>query len=426
MEGKVTRRDGSIITLEVKVDLSGSMLTAEESILAMVNEAGSLATGEALEQFDADGEPIILGKVKWYCKGAQSKTYQTPYGAVSLERQLYQQAGGGKTFCPLEYGARIIRTATPRFAKLVSHKLAQGAAGQVMADLEENHGRICMKASLQDLGTFVGEVAQAKEEAWSYATPRLEAKIKTVGIGIDGTCMLLCNGQWREAMTGSISLYDQAGARQHTIYVGAAPEYGKATFFDRMAREIAHVKLLYPQAHYAGIADGAKTNWDFLGPHVAEEILDFYHASEYLTQAAAAIWRDNRDPREAWLEHRCSLLKHEPGAIQTILQELESVDCRKWPAERRQLLARSMGYFKNHQHQMQYARDQKAGMPIGSGVTEAACKTLVKQRLCRSGMRWKPKGAQIILSLRALVLTATRWAQFWRKIDQYGVPELCG
>ena len=43
--------------------------------------------------------------------------------------------------------------------------------------------------------------------------------------------------------------------------------------------------------------------------------------------------------------------------------------------------------------------------PIGSGVTEAACKTLVKQRLCCSGMGWKEKGAGIILILRALVLT---------------------
>ena len=58
------------------------------------------------------------------------------------------------------------------------------------------------------------------------------------------------------------------------------------------------------------------------------------------------------------------------------------------------------------------------------GVDYAACKTLVKQRLCRSGMRWKENGAQMILSLRALLLTQTRWAQFWSKIEQYGVPEV--
>jgi hypothetical protein len=69
-------------------------------------------------------------------------------------------------------------------------------------------------------------------------------------------------------------------------------------------------------------------------------------------------------------------------------------------------------YFGNHLHQMRYALYRDKGMPIGSGVTEAACKTLVKQRLCCSGMRWTPEGAQIILSLRALVLTENRWHQF--------------
>jgi hypothetical protein len=76
-------------------------------------------------------------------------------------------------------------------------------------------------------------------------------------------------------------------ARLHTIYVGAAPEYGKETFFNRMTREIDHVKSLYPGAHFVGIADGAKSNWDFLGRHIDEQALDFYHASQYLTRACA-------------------------------------------------------------------------------------------------------------------------------------------
>jgi hypothetical protein len=83
-------------------------------------------------------------------------------------------------------------------------------------------------------------------------------------------------------MTGSISLYDRHGERLHTIYVGAAPEYGKEAFFDRMTREIVHVKSLHPKAHFVGIADGARSNWDFLGPHIDEQVLDFYHASHLL------------------------------------------------------------------------------------------------------------------------------------------------
>jgi hypothetical protein len=102
----------------------------------------------------------------------------------------------------------------------VPHKFAYGAAAQVPDDLEQNHGRRRLKASLQDLATDVGTVAQAKEESWNYATPELAGRVT-----VDGTCMLICDQKWREAMTGSLSLYDKHGERLHTICVGATSEY---------------------------------------------------------------------------------------------------------------------------------------------------------------------------------------------------------
>src|SRR5437868_13525243 len=107
--------EGGVITLEVKVDISGSMLTAEEAILSSLNEAGCVATGEALKRFDTDGSPIAIGGVKWFSKGRLPKTYQTPYGEAEVARHVYQRSVGGETFCPLEREARIVVTSTPRF-----------------------------------------------------------------------------------------------------------------------------------------------------------------------------------------------------------------------------------------------------------------------------------------------------------------------
>jgi hypothetical protein len=419
----ISGREGDRVKIEVTIDLSGSMLEAEESILRSVNEVGNLATQEALKRFDADGDPITLGGTTWYSKGQLPKIYNTPYGVVTVERHVYQRAEGGKTFCPMDNGARMIRKATPRFAKIVSYKFAHGAAAQVLEDLEQNHGRPCLKATLQDLATYVGGVVQAKEESWTYAMPELGGKVATVSVGVDGTCMLICDQNWREAMTGSISLYDKHGDRLHTIYAGAAPEYGKETFFERMEQEIVHVKSLYPKAHFVGIADGAKSNWNFLDPYIDEQVLDFYHATQYLTRAAAALWK-SEDERERWLEDQCHNLKNKHHAAHRILRELEQATDQKMTQGQRKDLEACITYFSNHLHQMRYARYVEQGIPIGSGVTEAACKTLVKQRLCCSGMRWRPEGAQIILSLRALVLTEGRWEQFWQKLNQYGVPEL--
>lgn len=425
MSGQITKSNGTVVTIELTVDTGGTMLQAEEAICAALNEAGVAATEAALARFDADGEPIIIGAEKWTAKAPEGKYYQTPYGEAHVMRHVYQRSTGGKVFCPLEQSARILRNATPRFAKMVAHKLAQGSAAEVQRDLAENHGRPISKLLAQELSAFVCAVVQAKEETWHYATPPLEADIAAVGAGIDGSCMLLCDGQWREAMTGTISLYDRSGTRQHTIYVGAAPEHGKATFYARMEREMAHVKRLYPQARWIGIADGAPGNWRFLGPHVNEEVLDFYHASEYVTQAADALFAGRPvAERQTWLEERCSMLKHDWDGARQLLATFQAADTKGWKAERRKMLQESIRYFQNHLHQMHYRRYQDMGWPIGSGVTEAACKTLVKQRLCRAGMRWTETGAQVILSLRALLLSETRWDQFWRKIEQYGVPKI--
>jgi hypothetical protein len=81
---------GTLVTLEVQVDLSGSMLEAEESILHAMNEVGCMATAEALKRFDTDVDPTVIGGTKWYSKGQVAKRYQTPYGEVEIPRHVYQ------------------------------------------------------------------------------------------------------------------------------------------------------------------------------------------------------------------------------------------------------------------------------------------------------------------------------------------------
>src|SRR5690606_29455671 len=74
-------------------------------------------------------------------------------------------------------------------------------------------------------------------------------------------------------------------------------------------------------------------------------------------------------------------------------------------------------YFKHNGKRMQYATFCANGWPIGSGPIEAACKTLIKTRLCRSGMRWTRPGGQHILCLRTYV-KSNRWDCAWKHIKQ--------
>jgi len=232
--------------------------------------------------------------------------------------------------------------------------------------------------------------------------------------------MLMCEEGWREAMVGTISLYDGEGERQHTIYLGATPEYGKQRFLGRLEREIQQTKARYPNATYVGIADGAESNWKFLNPHTEEQILDFYHASGYLGIVAEILYPKQLVAQKKWLKDSCHQLKHELGAAQKLYDQMLQLIVEEENMMKK--LQASITYFRNHLSQMEYVQFRQKNYPIGSGVTEAACKTLIKQRLCCSGMRWKEKGASIILSLRALILTSTRWEQFWDKLNQYSFP----
>ena len=69
---------------------------------------------------------------------------------------------------------------------------------------------------------------------------------------------------------------------------------------------------------------------------------------------------------------------------------------------------------------MQYYKFTDSVVPIGSGATEAACKVIVKEIMCKSGMRWKDEGVKLVLQTRSLRETGDRWGHFWGKVNQYG------
>ena len=420
MMAKIVERRGTHFTVQVTIAYQSSMLDFEESIQEGVNQVGLVATEEALSQFDTDGSAIVVGTSKLTSKGKESKRYQTPYGAVSIERHVYQSTKGGKTYSPLDHRARIIISSTPKFAKMVSSKYAELGSSRVQADLNQNHGRTVARCYIQDISEAVSAVVLAKEEAWEYALP--EMPVESVSIGMDGTCMLLCNDSYREAIVGTISLYNKKRDRVHTIYMGAPPEYGKEIFLQRMEREIAHVKSLYPNARYVGVADGAEVNWTFLKPHISREILDFYHASGYIKDAANAAHPRSEKQSHLWFIEQRHELKHTRGAAKNILEKMKEFTLKKLNKTKLKKLNAAITYFTNHAHQMNYVQYLKDKLPIGSGVTEAACKTLIKQRLCCSGMKWTARGSGVVLSLRALVLTKGRWEQFWNKLDRHGIP----
>jgi hypothetical protein len=318
----------------------------------------------------------------------------------------------------LDNDARIISSATPKLAKMVSSKYSESGAVQVQKDLEENHGRHLSKQYIQSLSQSIGSLI-AEKKNWHYDIDIPEEHVQSIGISLDGTCMLLCNEGYRQAMVGSISLYYHGGERLYTRYTALPPEYGKERFYKTFEREIKNVRKLYPNADYAGIADGASDNWTFLQSHVDEQILDFFHASEYLSKASKAAFKSPEQASQ-WLQKARHTLEEEENGAGLVLSQMQTFLNKQKKEDKKKIIQSSITYFTNHLHQMDYCKYRKNNWPIGSGVIEAACKVIIKQRLCNSGMKWTDNGARTVLALRCFNKSNGMWEQFWNKINRYG------
>ena len=411
------------LTIQFTVGLTGQMLEDEQALQQSLNEAGQVAMVPMLKQFDTHGEPIRIGGVKHTVKNYAPQIYETPYGPVQVERHTYQTCQGGRAYVPLENDARLILNSTPRYSQIVSGKYARFGADAICQDLLECNGRTLSRNYAKKLSDFVGTVAQCHEIEWEYDLPELDRPVASIGLGLDGTCILMHEDGWREAMCGSIALYDADGERLHTIYCAATPEYGKERFHAKFAWEVERIQERFPEALYVGVADGARDNWVFLEPYTDRRIVDFYHAREYISKAATAIFGRDHKSRAPWVDEWSHRLKHQQGTPSRFLKELEvrraQLDHRNF-LERDEVLRQVIVYYGNNKGRMRYPDHRKRKLPLGSGVTEAACKTVVKQRMCASGSRWKEGGASCVLALRTLKLTPGRWQQFWSYVMRHG------
>jgi len=152
-------------------------------------------------------------------------------------------------------------------------------------------------------------------------------------------------------------------------------------------------------------------------------LINFFHVSEYIGKLAQAHWpkRSSEDKRAAWQHAQCRRLKQDRSVSDKLVADAAKLSRRASLSQAMREQAFSAWIdFDHHRYQMDYPSFVAEGLPIGSGVTEAACKSLVKQRLCASGVRWKHTAAKIVLSLRVLTDTAGRWTQFWQSLEQFG------
>jgi hypothetical protein len=444
---------------------------AEVELSKALQGAGLHAIEALLANYDTCGEPLINGGVAWTSKGKKSRVIETKFGAVHLQRHVYQTSAGGATRAPLDERLGLISSATPELARMLASKCAELAAPIVQRDMAENHHRSMAASFIQDTAMRVSLAAEEsataaqwepllKEQLAQHAKEEQQKRDKKevalglaqqgqqqsmpkenqqkagrcpalIVVGVDGAMLHSRQKAWRQAQAGTFSFYDSQGKHIDTLYVGCGPgetpSEGKIVFFDEMKKTLQRLKKLYPKAIVLGLSDAASDFREWLMENTSDWLADYHHAAEYLSGASASFdrWTNGAglSGSKAWAAGMRSVLKMKTGGAAEILSAMQNeklmAEARTdLPASVLEGLDRAITYFTNHHEHMDYSHWMWLKRPIGSGPTEAACKSIIKARMTQSGMRWSMLSAHAIIWLRALHRSPARWAAYWEYHQQ--------
>jgi hypothetical protein len=163
------------------------------------------------------------------------------------------------------------------------------------------------------------------------------------------------------------------------------------------------------------VGDGAAWIWRLAAEHFpqAGQIVDLWHAREHVWKVAHAVFGRGHPQEAAWAKSACDLLSE--GDIEALITTIERLPpIPPEPGSARSVPEIEADYFRSNALRMRYPTFRAQGMHIGSGVAEAACKTVVSTRAKRAGMRWTPDGLDAVLALRTAVLNRT-YDDFWQE-----------
>lgn len=282
------------------------------------------------------------------------------------------------------------------------------------------------------------EAAQARTTPGSPVDPSEEG-IDRLYIQLDGVLARLRRGSvpmeqeeqhragdvYREIKVGAV-FPAQRGRERSELAPGAwvdEPIEGHVHYVAQRSALGDFGRLLYALAVQGGLAqakqvvvlgDGARWLWRLVEEHFpgAVQIVDVWHAQEHVWEVAHAVFGRTTPAGVAWAKQACNWLVQ--GQIEELVQAIAALPpLAPPPGQTKSIPEQAIGYFTTNAERMRYPAFRAQGMQIGSGVAEAACKTVVSTRAKRAGMRWTPEGLDALLPLRTAVLNGS-YDAFWQ------------
>jgi hypothetical protein len=418
----------------------------ETQLHDVLRELGRIVVEWTYNHLEPDDRHLMLDHLHfdgdWYRRRDKTpnRSVATLFGTITLWRHLYQPIHGvERSIFPLELRLGLAAgRATPALAERVARGSTDSTQVTVLADLKRDQGVAWSVATLRTVisTTWEGmaphfQAAQVRRVlAWmEQANASRGSRKPVLAAGRDGVFVpIRGDDSYREAATATLSVYDRTGRRLGTVYLGRMPEPGQGTLSEQLTGLITDVlagwsgplprlayvtdaghhqtayyeRVLKPMRHPS--RPGELLEWEW--------VIDYYHASEYIHKLSHALFRDPRRA-QSWAWKMCRWLKTKPRAIYRILHSAAAIRGRRLVPGRSKAYREAYGYLRDHIKHLDYVSYRRNHLPIGSGVTEAACKTVFSQRLKRSGMAWSVEGGQRIVDLRVIDLSGV-----WSEVHQ--------
>jgi hypothetical protein len=418
----IFREQVRAIVAEGKATSIGAMETGIETALREVG-AGWLATwlGQLGEAAMPPEIPCRCGEMGEYQR-LREGVLLTPFGRVSFKRRYYLCPHCHEGQYPLdEQLGYEPGQMTPQLTSMAGWIGAELPFERGSALLEGLCGITLSENSVREATQRVGQAVQEQEKAWQTASEdvqllkerdRLPTEGKPARLygSMDGV-LAPVGQEYRELKVGSwYREGERKGTEEQTprateisyfCDIAPAEEFGRllwATGCQRTAEQAQELVF---------VADGAPWIWNLVADYFpkAVQIVDWYHAVEYIAPIAQAAFGENSTQGQAWQDQVITDLWE--GRFQQVLEQFQHwLDHPKAGAP----AAQAYGYYVNNRERMRYLEFRAQGYRIGSGTVESACKQIGTQRLKVAGARWSEEGARQTAKARAALLSG-QWNQ---------------
>lgn len=378
----------------------------------------------------------------------------TLFGQIKLWRVGYRPTDKipEPTIFPLAMALGLIQGASPALAERVGICLAESGMTQkrTLQRLRHDHDVGWGVKKLREVGAALAsqmtphqhDVQVEQLLAWLQQADASRGRHKpllcvgrdgvTLGMRYKSVCL------FEVASTATVSVLDRRGKRLGTVYLAYVPELGQKTMSVTLTKLLEEVLRRWEggalRLGYVTDAGDNETSYyektleEMLHPRTEEQlkwirVVDYYHVSQRVWTMSEALFGKCQSGT-SWAKKMLKWLLKPSGANRVLHSAAALRDRKRLQGQVLVEFQKAYGYIRDRMGYLNYAEYRRVGLPCGSGVTEAACKTVYAQRLKLSGMRWKRAGAQVILDLRVLLLSGVWDATYQRVLRDREQPQV--